>query len=93
MNALFIDWACFGKADAVFTLEQMGYKLTMFSHKDFQQRISPEFDKSFDETVKGRKFAFCFSFNFYPVVAEICRPISQTPQSQEETKLYPIRPA
>lgn len=73
MNVLFIDWACFGKVDAVFTLEQMGYKLTMFSHKDFQQRLSPEFDKSFDETVKGRKFKFCFSFNFYPVAAEGCK--------------------
>lgn len=73
MNVLFIDWACFGKADAIFTLEQMGCKLTMFSHEDYQQRISPEFDKSFDETVKGKTFAFCFSFNFYPVVAEGCK--------------------
>lgn len=73
MNVLFIDWPCFGKVDAVFTLEQMGYKLTMFSHKDYQERISPDFDKAFDETVKGTSYKFCFSFNFYPVVAEGCK--------------------
>lgn len=73
MDILFIDWECFGKVDAVFTFEQMGYKLTMFSHKDYQQRVSPEFDSDFDEAVRHKKFKFCFSFNFYPVVAEGCK--------------------
>ena len=63
MNVLFIDWACFGKVDAIFTLEQMGYKLTMFSHKAYQERISAEFDRAFDEAVKRKKFKFCLSFN------------------------------
>lgn len=73
MDVLFIDWGCFGKADAVFTLEQMGYKLTMFSHKHFQERISKEYNEAFAEIVADKKFTFCFSFNFYPVVAENCK--------------------
>ncbi len=73
MNALFIDWPCFGKADAVFTLQQMGYTLTMFFHKDYQERLSPDFDKAFDNAIKEKKFKFCFSFNFYPVVSEGCK--------------------
>ena len=73
MDVLFIDWACFGKVDAIFTLEQMGYKLTMFSHKDYQERLSADFDKSFDDAVRDKNFKFCFSFNFYPVVAEGCK--------------------
>ncbi len=73
MNVLFIDWDCFGKVDAVFTLDQMGYEITMFSHKDFQARLSPEYDKAFDETVKQKPYQFCFSFNFYPLVAEGCK--------------------
>lgn len=73
MNVLFIDWGCFGKVDAIFTLEQMGYKLTMFSHKDYQQRISQEFSHAFDKAMKEKKYKFCFSFNFYPVVAESCK--------------------
>ena len=55
MNALFIDWPCFGKADAVFTLQQMGYTLTMFFHKDYQERLSPDFDKAFDNAIKEKK--------------------------------------
>lgn len=73
MNALFIDWGCFGKADAVFTLEQMGYTLTMFYHKDFQERISTAYNQAFSDIVIGKEFAFCFSFNYYPVVAENCK--------------------
>lgn len=73
MNVLFIDWGCFGKADAIFTLEQMGYKLTMFSHKDYQERISQEFSYAFDEAMKEKTYKFCFSFNFYPAVAESCK--------------------
>lgn len=73
MNVLFIDWGCFGKADAVFTLEQMGYKLTMFYHKDFQERISKEYNDAFTDIIKNKNFVFCFSFNYYPVVAENCK--------------------
>lgn len=73
MDILFIDWGCFGKADAVFTLEQMGYRLTMFSHKKYQERISTEYNDAFAEIVKNKTFAFCFSFNFYPVVSENCK--------------------
>lgn len=73
MNVLFIDWGCFGKADAVFTLEQMGYTLTMFRHKDFQERISTDYNEAFKDIITGKNFLFCFSFNFYPVVAENCK--------------------
>ncbi len=73
MNVLFIDWECFGKVDAIFTLQQMGYELTMFSHKDYQERISSDFDTAFDHIVKDKNFQFCYSFNFYPVVAEGCK--------------------
>lgn len=73
MNVLFIDWPCFDKNDAVSTWKQMGYTITMFSHKDYQERISPDFDRAFDNAVRGRKFKFCFSFNYYPVVSEGCK--------------------
>lgn len=73
MNVLFIDWPCFGKADAVFTLKQMGYKITMFSHKDYQEHLSSDFDSAFDEIAKNKNYKFCFSFNYYPLVAEGCK--------------------
>ncbi len=73
MNILFIDWPCFGKTDAVSAFKQMGYKVTMFSHKDYQERISTAFNQAFDEMMKNKKFIFCFSFNYYPAVAEGCK--------------------
>lgn len=73
MNVLFLDWSCFGKADAVFTLEQMGYHLTMFFHEDFQERKSSDFDHAFAKAIADKEFQFCFSFNFYPVIAENCK--------------------
>lgn len=73
MNILFIDWGCFGKADAVFTLQQMGYEPIMFYHKDFQERFSKEYNDAFTDIIKDKNFVFCFSFNFYPVVAENCK--------------------
>ena len=73
MNVLFLDWPCFGKSDAISALKEMGYQITLFGHEDYQERISPNFDKAFDETVNAQKFRFCFSFNYYPVVSEGCR--------------------
>lgn len=73
MNVLFIDWPCFDKQEAVTTLQQMGYRLTMFFHRDYQERFSSDFDKAFDDTAKSKKFQFCFSFNFYPLAAEGCK--------------------
>ncbi len=73
MNVLFIDWPCFGKFDAISALKEMGYQIILFGHEDYQERISPNFDKAFDEAVNAQKFRFCFSFNYYPVVSEGCR--------------------
>lgn len=73
MNVLFIDWPCFGKSDAVLALKQMGYHVILFSHKDYQERISNEYDQAFKDIISVHQFQFCYSFNFYPVVAENCK--------------------
>lgn len=72
-EVLFIDWPCFGKVDAIFTLQQMGYTLTMFSHEKYQERVSLEFDHAFSDILDKKDFDFCFSFNYYPIVAENCK--------------------
>lgn len=73
MNVLFIDWPCFGKSDALLTLKQMGYHVILFFHKDYQERISIDYDRAFADIISANKFQFCYSFNFYPVVAENCK--------------------
>ncbi|MFP3153747.1 DUF3880 domain-containing protein [Lachnospiraceae bacterium ZAX-1] len=73
MNILFLDWPCFGKIDAIFSLQQAGHNLTMFFHDNYQDRISTSFDTYFAGIATQKKFDFCFSFNFYPVLSENCK--------------------
>ena len=65
MNILFLEWACFGKVDAVFTLEQQGHKVFFFKHPEYQQRISRDFENAFDEFVEKNQIELCFSLNFF----------------------------
>lgn len=69
MNILFLEWGCFGKVDAVFTLEQKGHHLFFFEHPDYQQRISHGFETAFDSFVEENKIELCFSFNYYPILS------------------------
>lgn len=73
MNVLYLDWPCFGQVDALYTLEhELRHKVVKFFHKDYQERVSGEFDAAFDAAASAQPLDFCFSFNFYPIVAEGC---------------------
>lgn len=73
MNILYLDWPCFGHIDAVFTFEHiMKHHVTRFFHKDYQERESAEFMKKFDNIVYEKTFDICFSYNYYPILAECC---------------------
>ena len=73
MNVLYLDWPCFGQIDAVFTLEhELHCKVIKFFHDGYKDRVNADFSKAFDETVEGKQLDFCFSFNFYPILAEDC---------------------
>ncbi|MBQ7506239.1 MAG: glycosyltransferase [Lachnospiraceae bacterium] len=73
MNVLYLDWPCFGVVDCMLTLEKtFSCRLTKFSHKDYLERESPDFDRAFDAAAKERRFDFAFSYNFYPLFAEGC---------------------
>lgn len=72
-NVLYLDWPCFGQVDAVLTLNrELNYNVIKFFHIDYKERYSTDFDQKFDETVEKQPLEFCFSFNFYPIVAEAC---------------------
>ncbi len=70
MKILFLDWGAFGKEPCIKALEEMGHEIIRFIHDDYHERISEDFDKAFDECVKTNGVRACFSFNFYPVMAE-----------------------
>lgn len=73
MNILYLDWPCFGHIDITFTFEHiMGHKVTRFFHKDYQERESDGFVQEFEKVCLDTEFDFCFSYNFYPLLAECC---------------------
>ncbi len=73
MNILFLEWGCFGKVDAVFTLQQRGHNIFFFEHPDYLERISQDFEAAFDSFVEEHQIELCFSFNFYPVLSSAAK--------------------
>lgn len=73
MNILYLDWPCFGYIDILFTFEHtLKHNVTRFFHEDYQQRESKAFMDAFDKVYETKHFDFCFSYNFYPALAECC---------------------
>lgn len=72
-SVLFLDWPCFGRTNVIQALEKMNIEVTLFSHPDYQKRISPEFEKAFDSVMEEHHFDFCFSFNYFPVLSEAAK--------------------
>lgn len=73
MNILFLEWGGFGTGDAVAALQQQGHKIFFFEHPDYLQRISSEFEDSFDLFVEENQIELCFSFNYYPVLSSAAK--------------------
>ena len=75
MNILFLDWGCFGKIDAIMTFEAMGFKVLKFAHPDYSERKSPDFIEKCTSFIKDNNISFCYSFNFYPLLAHVCHEV------------------
>lgn len=73
MNIVYLDWPCFGQVDVLFTLEHtMKHSVTRFFHKDYTERSSEDFLHEFDLLCEKTNFDCCFSYNFFPLMAEAC---------------------
>ena len=70
MNILYLDWPCFGREDVCAALTGMGHHLIKFSHKDYTERESPSFQDAFDALIRTTDIDCCFSYNYYPLLAE-----------------------
>ena len=73
MNILFMDWGAFGKEPAIKAFEQLGHKVFRFAHSDYLERKSESFMTDFNNFIQKNNIDFCFSFNFYPLLAESCK--------------------
>lgn len=73
MNVLYLDWPCFGGEDVLHAFKQFGFKVTKFSHPDYQERVSQNFTDEIAKLLTKNEFDFAFSFNYYPLLAMACK--------------------
>ncbi len=74
MKVLYLDWPCFGRDDVLACFENdFGFEVVKFIQKDYTERRSADFDAAFDEAVAAGDIDFCFSYNFFPLMAEGCK--------------------
>lgn len=72
MNILFIDWPCFGRDDVLDFFITNHHHVTNFSHPDLDLRKSPIFLSEINQVIETQAFDFCFSYNYFPLVAQAC---------------------
>ena len=72
MNILFLDWPCFGRNDVLNYFKEENHNVTLFSHPDYDLRISDSFIKKIDELLSINSFDLCFSYNYFPLLATAC---------------------
>ena len=78
MNLLFLEWPCFGLEDALDAFEKMGFNIFKFSHDDYQKRRSEDFDTKCKAFIRENSIDFVFSFNYHPVLAQVCHDLELT---------------
>lgn len=72
MNILFLDWPCFGRTGFLNFFRERHDSVTLFSHDDYELRKSDSFLAALYSILENQQFDFCFSYNFFPLMATAC---------------------
>lgn len=72
MKMMVLKWNFYGQEPTFRALKKLGIEVCLFSHKDFQQRESADFSRSLYKFISDNKPDICFSYNFYPLLADSC---------------------
>lgn len=73
MKILFLDSPAFAKQDMLEAFKECHVTYTLFIHKDYRERVSPDYARAFDEAVSKERFDFVFSFNYFPILSNCCK--------------------
>lgn len=71
-NILFLNWPCFGKDDILEFFQKRGYQVTKYYHEDYDKRQSDTFSDDIEKIFLSSEFDFCFSYNYFPLLARAC---------------------
>lgn len=71
---LVITWACFGQDDALSAFHHLGHEVYMLPLSDNGHVYKDgDFEREVEEKISELKPDLVFSFNFFPMVAQVCR--------------------
>lgn len=73
MKILFLDSPAFAKQDMIDAFESCGIHCDLFFHEKYNERYHPAFEQAFDTAIQKEKYAFVFSFNYYPTLSACCQ--------------------
>ncbi len=77
MNVLIFEYHNFGTEDVKECFEKIGHKYIVVETEEYRNRVSPEFDKLFDEKfsegIDGEDYDCVFTFNYSPVISNNCK--------------------
>lgn len=72
MKIVIIDWSFFGKQDIIDALSGLGHEILLFSHPDYDLRVSDSFLADFNAFLSGHSVDCVYSSNFFPLVSTAC---------------------
>lgn len=73
MKILFLDSPAFAKQDMIDAFTESGIQCDLFFHEAYKDRVNPNFDKAFFDSVEKTHYDFVFSFNYHPILSNCCQ--------------------
>lgn len=73
MKILFIEWASFGNQDIKEAFTAEGHTVVCFPFPNNNPRKDTEFEKTLTSTLRKETPDIIFSFNYYPVISNVCK--------------------
>lgn len=73
MNILFIEWASFGNQDIKEAFAAEGHNVVCFPFSNRDPRSDAEVEKALTSSLHQESPDVVFSFNYFPVVSNVCR--------------------
>lgn len=72
MKVLFLEWNGYGNKDIIDSYRQLQHEVVIFPYKSQDCRSNPEYEEQLTQQIRLNSPDYVFSFNHYPLVAQVC---------------------